>query len=211
MTIDFRPWRRLLAVWLPVVVLCVVSAGFFVWQTSESGGRRNLVRNQIEDLEAEIARLERMQAEAAADRASVAQINSQFDLLYNQTFGDLDQRLTGILRAVGSATREAGLLPETFSYSANDNRATGFIRFGIRFSVDAEYEQIRQMIAAVQASPEFLVIEDLNLVGDEESLTRDLSISVTLATFLAEADEAQLRRLTGNITQPNESTETSDG
>jgi Tfp pilus assembly protein PilO len=202
MTIDLRPWRRLLAVWLPVVVLCVATAAFFVWQTSESGGRRTLVRNQIEDLETEIARLERLQVAAVSDRETVAEINSQFDLLYNQTFGDLDQRLTGILRAVGSATREAGLLPETFSYTATDNRTTGFIRFGIRFSVDAEYEQIRQMIAAIQSSPEFLVIENLSLVGDEESLSRDLSISITLATFLARADEAQLRRLTGNITKP---------
>jgi Tfp pilus assembly protein PilO len=95
-------------------------------------------------------------------------------------------------------------LPETFSYTATDNRTTGFIRFGIRFSVDGEYQQIRQMIAAIQSSPEFLVIENLTLVGDEESLTRDLSISITLATFLAEADEAQLRRLTGNITKPVE-------
>lgn len=30
MNIDLRPWRRLLAVWLPVVVLFLVSAGFFV-------------------------------------------------------------------------------------------------------------------------------------------------------------------------------------
>jgi Tfp pilus assembly protein PilO len=207
MNIDLRPWRRLLAVWLPVVVLFLASAGFFVWQTSESGGRRTLVRNHIQDLEQEISRLERLQAAAAADRATVAEINTQFDRLHNQTFGDLDQRLTGILRAVGSATREAGLLPETFSYTATDNRTTGFIRFGIRFAVDGEYEQIRRMIAAIQSSPEFLVIENLTLVGDEESLTRDLSISVTLATFLAGADEAQLRRLTGNITKPAESSD----
>lgn len=207
MTIDLRPWRRLLAAWLPAVVLFVVSAGFFVWQTSESGGRRTLVRNQIEDLETEIARLERLRAAAAADREAVAEINGQFDLLYRQTFGDLDQRLTGILRAVGSATREAGLLPGTFAYTATDNRATGFIRFGIRFSIDAEYEQIRRMIAAVQASSEFLVIENLNLAGDEDPLSRDLSISVTLATFLAEADETQLRRLTGNIARSEETTD----
>ena len=40
MMIDLRPWRRLLSVWLPTVVLCVVTASFYIWQTSESGGRR---------------------------------------------------------------------------------------------------------------------------------------------------------------------------
>jgi Tfp pilus assembly protein PilO len=207
MTIDLRPWRRLLAAWVPAVVLCVVSAAVFVWQTSESGGRRAQVQNQIADLEQEIARLEQVRQAAVSDRETVAEINHQFDLLYNETFGDLDQRLTRILRAVGSATREAGLLPDSFSYTATDNRTTGFIRFGIRFSVDGEYGQIRRMMAGLQSSPEFLVVENLNLTGAEDPVSRDLKISVSIATFLAEADAGQLGRLTGGIAHTAETTD----
>lgn len=208
MIIDLRPWRRLLAVWLPAVALCVVSAIVFVWQTSESGGRRTQVRNQIDELEREIARLERLRQAAASDREALVEIDRQFDVLYNETFGDLDQRLTRILRAVGSATREAGLLPGTFSYTATENSTTGFIRFGVRFSVDGEYGQIRQMLAALQSSPEFLVVENLNLTGTEDPVSRELGISVNIATFLAEADASKLRRLTGAIADV---VETSDG
>jgi hypothetical protein len=56
------------------------------------------------------------------------------------------------------------------------------------------------MLAALQSSPEFLVVENLNLSGDEDPVSRELSISVNIATFLAEVDEGQLRRLTGGIT-----------
>jgi len=206
-TLDLRPWRRLLAVWLPTVVLCALTVGAYVWQTSESGGRRAQIRHQIEDLEQEISRLEQMQQAAASDREKVAEIESQFDLLYNDVFGDLDQRLTRILRAVGSATREAGMLPSSFGYTAADDRDTGFIRFGVRFSVDAEYMQIRHMLAALQSSPEFLVVENLNLSGDEDPVSRELAISVNIATFLAEADAGQLRRLTGGITTAAETTD----
>jgi len=195
------------AVWLPAVVLCALTAGAYVWQTSESGGRRAQIRHQIEDLEQEISRLEQMQQAAASDREKVAEIESQFDLLYNDVFGDLDQRLTRILRAVGSATREAGMLPSSFGYTAADDRDTGFIRFGVRFSVDAEYMQIRRMLAALQSSPEFLVVENLNLSGDEDPVSRELAISVNIATFLAEADAGQLRRLTGGITSAAETTD----
>ena len=207
MNIDLRPWRRLLTVWLPAVVLCAVTAAVYVWQTSESGGRRAQIRHQIEDLEQEIARLEQMQQAALSDREIVAEIDSQFDLLYNDVFGDLDQRLTRILRAVGSATREAGMLPSSFNYTAADDQTTGFIRFGVRFSVDAEYIQIRRMLAALQSSPEFLVVENLNLSGDEDPVSRELAISVNIATFLAEADAGQLRRLTGGITSAAEITD----
>lgn len=207
MTLDLRPWRRLLAVWLPAVVVCAVTAAFYVWQSSESGGRRAQVRHQIEDLEQEITRLEEMQKAAEADRETVAEIDSQFEMLYNEVFGDLDQRLTRILRAVGSATREAGLLPGTFNYTAGNDKETGYIRFGIHFSVEGEYSQIRRMLAALQSSPEFLVVEGLNLSGDEDPVSRELAISVNIATFLAEADAGQLRRLTGGITKAAESTD----
>ena len=207
MTIDLRPWRRLLAVWLPAVVLCVVTAGAYVWQTSESGGRRSQIRNQIEELEQEIAQLARMQQETESDREAVEEINRQFDLLYNDVFGDLDQRLTRILRAVGTATREAGILPSSFSYAAANDDETGFIRFGIRFSVDAEYMQIRRMLASLQSSPEFLVVENLNLSGDEDPVSRKLAISVSISTFLAKADAGQLRRLTGGISRAAETTD----
>lgn len=208
MTIDFRPWRRLLAVWLPAVVLCLVTAAAYVWQTSESGGRRALIRDQIDELEQEIARLEQMQQATASDREAVEEIERQFDRLYNEVFGDLDQRLTRILRAVGTATRDAGILPSSFNYTAADDQGTGFIRFGIRFSVDAEYNQIRRMLAALQSSPEFLVVNNLSLTGDEDPVSRELAISVNISTFLAEADAGQLRRLTGGIAR---AAEISDG
>jgi len=68
--------------------------------------------------------------------------------------------------------------------------------------------QIRRMLAALQSSPEFLVVDNLNLTGDEDPVSRELAISVNISTFLAEADAGQLRRLTGGITS---AAEVSDG
>ena len=202
MTIDLRPWKRLAAVWLPAVMVCVAAAALYVWQTSDSGGRRAQVRSQIEGLEAELARLDDLLKATSSDRDRVAELERQFSLLYADVFGDLNDRLTDILRAVGSATRNAGLLPDSFNYSANDDRGTGFIRFGVQYSVVGEYRQIRQMLAELQASPEFLVVENLSLSGDEDPVSRDLGMTVSIVTYLAEADAQQLRRLTGGIAGP---------
>jgi len=199
---DLRPWKRLAAVWLPAVMVCVAAAALYVWQTSESGGRRAQVRSQIEGLEAELARLDDLLKATSSDRDRVAELERQFSLLYADVFGDLNDRLTDILRAVGSATRNAGLLPDSFNYSANDDRGTGFIRFGVQYSVVGEYRQIRQMLAELQVSPEFLVVENLSLSGDEDPVSRELSMTVSVATYLAEADAQQLRRLTGGIAGP---------
>jgi hypothetical protein len=63
------------------------------------------------------------------------------------------------------------------------------------------------MLAALQSSPEFLVVENMNLSGDEDPVSRGLAISVNISTFLAEADATQLRRLTGGITDKAERTD----
>ena len=202
MTVDLRPWKRLVAVWLPAVIACVATAALYVWQTSESGGRRAQVRSQIDGLEAELVRLDGLLEATRADRDRVAELERQFSLLYADMFGDLNDRLTDILRAVGSATRNAGLLPDSFTYSADEDRGTGFIRFGVQYSVVGEYRQIRQMLAELQASPEFLVIEKLSLSGDEDPVSRELKMTVGIVTYLAEADAQQLRRLTGGIAGP---------
>ena len=202
MTVDLRPWKRLAAVWLPAVMVCVAAAALYVWQTSESGGRRAQVSSQIDGLEAELARLDGLRKATSSDRDRVAELEHQFSLLYVDVFGDLNDRLTDILRAVGSATRNAGLLPDSFTYSADEDRGAGFIQFGVQFSVAGEYRQIRQMLADLQASPEFLVVEKLSLSGDEDPVSRDLGMTVSIVTYLAEADAQQLRRLTGGIAGP---------
>jgi Tfp pilus assembly protein PilO len=201
-TIDLRPWKRLVAVWLPAVMVCIAAVALYVWQTSESGGRRAQVRSQIDGLEAELARLDGLLEATSTDRERVAELERQFSILFADVFGDLNDRLTDILRAVGSAARNAGLLPNSFAYSSDEDRGTRFIRFGVKFSVEGEYGQIRQMLAELQASPEFLVVQNLSLSGDEDPVNRDLSITVSIATYLAEADAQQLRRLTGGIAHP---------
>ncbi len=200
MTLDFRPWQRMLPVWVPAVVLCLAAAVLFVWQTSESGGRRAQVRDRVLDLEAELARLEGLMRATGGDREWVAETEQQFTTLHDEVFGTLDGRLTNILRAVGAATRDASLLPGSYSYTAKQDGDTGFIRFSIQYSVEGQYGQIRQMLADLQSSPEFLLVEGLSLSGDEDPVSQELQISVRIATFLVEADPQQLRRLTGGNT-----------
>jgi hypothetical protein len=186
------------------MVVCLAAAVVFVWQTSESGGRRTQVRNRVTELESELVRIEELLEAARGDRDRVAELEVQFTELNASVFGTLEGRLTDILRAVGSATRNAGLLPGSYSYAATEERGSGFIRFSIMFSVEGEYRQIRQMLADLQSSDEFLLVEGLSLTGDSDPVSRELGISVRIATFLVEADPEHLRRLTGGISVATE-------
>jgi Tfp pilus assembly protein PilO len=193
------PWRRLLPVWLPAVVLCLLSIVILIWQTSESGGRAALIRASIDELEAELTRLQQVRDRTEVERVAVAELGGQFQELYEGVFGDLEVRLIPILAEIGVATRSSGLLPGGYSYLAELDRKLGYTRFTVQFSVTGEYSQIRQMLAAFQNSEEFLIVDSLALAGEEEGAGRDLRISIRVATYLAEADPETLARLTGGI------------
>lgn len=206
MRIDWRPWRQMLSVWLPAVILGLVSVGFFFYQTSGSVGRKATLAADIEELSAEVERLEILHQEVTADRQEVDELQIGFQDLNDQVFSDLDLRLTRILRAVGTATREAGLLPGTYSYSAKDEKRLGYVRFGIGFQVVGEYPQIRKMLASLQASPEFLIVDGLTLAKGDDVASRTLNIGVRISTYLGEVDPGRLLRLTGGIIETEDDT-----
>jgi Tfp pilus assembly protein PilO len=187
------------AVWVPAVIVCLVTIAVYAYQTSGSVGREAQLRDDITGLENQVARLTRTLEQAESERDAVADLDLQFNYLYDEVFGNLDERLTNILREVGTATREAGLLPGSFSYSASEDRQLDQVRFSIQFAVEGEYPQIRLLLASVQTSPEFLIVEHIGFAGEEDATTRELQISIRLATVFAEANEELLRRLTGGI------------
>jgi len=194
-----RPWRQLLPIWLPVVIFAIVSVGFFFYQTSGSVGRKATLATDIEELTVEVERLKALNGLVTADRQEVEDLQAGFQDINDRVFSDLDLRLTRIMRAVGTATRDAGLLPGTYSYSANEDRSLGYVRFGIGFQVIGEYAQIRKMLASLQGSPEFLIVDGLSLSKADDLASRELQIGVRLSTYLSEVDPDRLRRLTGGI------------
>lgn len=202
MNSTLRAFQRLLPVWLPVALLAVGSIGFYVWQSSGSVGRAAQIEGRIGDLEEEIARLERIGGQTTAEHELVVGLQSQFRHLYDEVFGNLDRRLVAIMRAVGQAASQAGLRPEGYSYSAQKDRALGQIRFTVSFAVEGEYAQVRKLLAGLQSSDEFLIVDDLTFAGDDFATTRKLGMRLRVSTYLSEADEEQLRRLTGGLETP---------
>ncbi len=193
------PWRRMVAVWLPAVLLAGLTAALYLWQTSESVGRAAQITQRRATLEAEIERLERVRATVAGEREAVANAERELSRLNDEVFRSLDVRLTAIMREVGDAAREAGLRPKAFAYSAKEERSLAQTRFAVTFAVEGEYPQIRQLLGRLQASPEFLVVDSIAFSGESDSMTRQLSIAIRISTVLGEATAEQIQRLTGGI------------
>jgi len=196
MTGRWVAWWRLMPVWAPVVVLCVVNVGVYLWLSSDSLGREAQLRSEIEELQQDVARLERDEARAGEERQGVTLLNADLEHLYLSKFSSLDKRLTSIMREVGRATRDAGLLVGKYSYTAGSVPNMELVRFGVRFSVNGRYDQIRGLLENLATSDEFLLVDRISFSGDEYATTNELDISILVETFLTEADSELLEELT---------------
>lgn len=197
MSLRGAAWRHLAVVWVPAVLFLAGNLGVLVWQTSAGHGREARLRDQVTDLQAKVAQLKRIKVSAQEQVADVKALQEQMGTLYRDVFGSLEERLTGILRAVGDATKEAGLMPQAYGYDAKKDEKLGLIQFGITFNVKGDYSQIRKMLAALQTSPELLTVDRMSFAGEEGVASRQVNISVHVSTYLAEADPALLERLVG--------------
>jgi Tfp pilus assembly protein PilO len=194
MTRSTSAWRRLLKFWLPAVMLCLASLALYGWQTSDSLGQAARRRSRAEELRFEIKRLSVLESQTASDSEAAIRLQEELEEIQSKVFGNLDQRLTNILREVREAPRQAGLLPGGFTYSIDEDRDLELTQFQIAFAVNGEYQQIRKMLEKLQTSPEFLIVDRIGIAGEEETMSTVLRISIQVSTYLADIDEEELRR-----------------
>ena len=199
MTVDLRPWRRLLPVWLPAVVLCLGTVVLYAWQSSESGGRRAQVRDRVLDLEAELARVEglmRATGGTASGWKRPTPVHDSARRGVRDPRRPPDRYFAG--RRFGDPQRGSASGELLLRRPGGQQDRLCPLQYPI-LGVEGEYRQIREMLAELQSSPEFLLVEGLSLSGDDDPVSQELKISVRIATFLVEADPQQLRRLTAGI------------
>ena len=202
MTVARPAWRRLAPYWLTAAALLVVNVAVFFWLSSATVGRSSALRSDRDRLAEEVEILTRAVEGAREDTRAVRATGSEVESLRTAVFGRLDARLTGILRAVGDATRGAGLRPERYAYSAEEMEDLELLELGISYSVEGTYDQIRQMLAGLQASEEFLIVDAVAFRGEEDPRSRLLEMTVRLVTYVAEADRETLERLLGARVEP---------
>lgn len=195
----FLPWIRMAAVWILAVVFCLSALGVLIWQTSGPLGRRGLIENEIGQLNEEIDRLDQMAQQARAERIHVVETGETLERIDGELFGRLDERMTAVLREIGAASRGAGLLPDGFSYQELVDKRTDGVRFGTGFSVEGTYEQVRTLLASLQASQQFLIIDSISFKGEEDARSQILAIQLQVSTYLAEAELGKLNELLDQI------------
>ena len=142
---------------------------------------------QIKDREAEVAAKEKfVQAVETASKDLTA--------LRQDVLSTKRQRMIAVQLEVAELASQFGINLERVQYEGPDPQQTakeGLERFGMKVPLKGGYTNLRKFLQAVEASDEFLVIEQVALEGGTEGQATGLELSITLATYF---DAPELRQ-----------------
>jgi len=81
--------------------------------------------------------------------------------------------------------QQSGLNIHQISYHPEYEEQTGFLRYGLSFSVKGEYSQIKKFIYLLEHTERILVVEKISLrrSSSNEKTSRDIDLKIELSTY----------------------------
>ena len=188
-------WLRLWLVWLLPALLLAVNAFWLLGLRGAVLGRGSLLAKQRDAVAGEVASLTAQRDALAAARASLATLESDLGAMRKERLGSMRERMVSFLVDVAKRTHAAGLLPQRINYSADVDEKSGMVHFTAIFSLAGTYEQVRRCVNLLESSPQFVVVERLNVRSEETAISLAVDVQLSVGTYFVDADTGMLRQL----------------
>lgn len=178
-------WRRKAWVWaVPLGFLALNLALFF--------GNRLVLGVRLIALEAELESRQEQLAVARAERDHKVDLlerarfaREDLDTLYADRLASKRQRLTAVLAHVKDLANRAGLDLPTISYPETVLEEQGLEKLAFVFAVEGDFASLRRFVSLLEASDEFLALEQIAVNESSEAVGARLNIRMTLTTLFA--------------------------
>jgi len=189
------PWLRY---WVAWAVPGLVTLLNFVWlagMRSALLGRGSYLARQVSQTEEQVRRLEGQRASLSETRDSLAALRGRLNDLREKQLGSMSDRLVPFLVDVVKRAADAGLASERIGYQASVDNKSGLVLFTAAYELNGTYERIRQCVHLLEASPQMVVIERLDLKGQEDASSLDVSVRMTVGTYFFDLDRELMEKL----------------
>lgn len=175
-------WRRVLA---PLGVAIVVNLAVYVLVVYPLSLKVAASERRAAAVRAQLLAAERNDVATRTSLGRAEQADEDLQRFYRQT---LPPGVEGARRMsyakLATLADHHGLVIERRSYDRDSGYRGRLHKINIVMSLSGEYRDIRAFLHALEASPEFIVIEDVAL-GEGARTGAPLSVAVKLATYYA--------------------------
>lgn len=190
-----NPWLQLWAVWIVPALLVVANAVWLGGLRGAALGRGSMLARQVREVEEQVSTLERQKRTLSETRQAVDDLDRRLSALRDGQLGSMRQRLVPFLVDVVQRGSEAGLAPKRIGYQARDDEKSGLVHFSATYELEGSYEKIRQYIGLLEASPQFVVVERLELRGVEDASALEIKVRLGVGTYFFDRDSELMRQL----------------
>jgi Tfp pilus assembly protein PilO len=129
-----------------------------------------------------LAALNKQTGELRSAYERIVTQEQRLDRFYNEILGTKQKKLVEIQKEIASITKEFGIDPQEVHYDSDDVPEGRVERFKITLPLQGDYLNLRQFIARVENSSNFLVIDRVALSNTKEG-GQVLSLSVEIGTY----------------------------
>lgn len=176
-------WHRRLLTWLLPAAFVLVNLLLFFGNRLVLGVRLVALESELEARQTRHAELvgELAHKRDLQTRAQAAQ--RDLDSLYHERLASKRERLTAVLAHVRELARRAGLDPASFSYPQTTLEDQGLEELSFVFSVEGDFGSLRQFVSLIEATDEFLTLEQISVSEASGATPNRLQIQLTLSTL----------------------------
>jgi type IV pilus assembly protein PilO len=178
----------LLAAWrlnriLPLLVggLVLLNVVAYLSLNYLASPQRDALEKQLMELQARV----RQNRQSDAETKTPAEIfrRGEADLQKFRAVIPSKSGFPALLGEIFSLAGQAGLTIDQIGYQPKEVEGRGLLRYGLAFSVNGDYGQIKRFIYSLEQSERLIVIDSLTLSGGRESGLATVELRLQLATF----------------------------
>jgi Tfp pilus assembly protein PilO len=179
-------WRRVL---VPLAVLAVINVAVYAFAVYPMSQRAAGAERRAQASRDALASARQEHARAQAVVNSTSQATAGLGRFYGDVLpADLAGARRMTYARLAQLARETNLLYDRRSFERDDGYGGALEKLNITMELEGDYRDIREFIYRLEASPEFVVIEDVALSSgaDEEA---PLTLTLRLATYFRGQDD----------------------
>jgi hypothetical protein len=188
-------WRekRILLIVLGVLLLAN-TIFFFTYRVQYVSRLQDLAERQ-EQTQSRLDQVRHARITSEQQLAAYKKVQTDLQVLYNERWSTLMQRLTALIDEVKRLAAASHLSPPSYTFSNGETKSTSVTTTGIKgsigtttveiaFNVQGNYEQVRRLINLLELSDQFVIIDGISLTAAEATgAEKVLSLNIRLKTL----------------------------
>jgi hypothetical protein len=187
-------WRRRAGLLVVAALFLVANLAFLLGSRSIRAARRQALEDRRATLTSQVAAREAEAKKLIGARDRLAQVSSAIGEFYGRRVGTRRQTLAPVVEEVHAVMRKAGVAPSSISYSTAPLKSLALSQMLIGFSFQSDYARFKRLLAAFEANPRWIVVREVSLSRDSETVG-EVQVRLVLGTYFSNEERPPLPRV----------------